>query len=48
MKTIKIDVTEEQYSMIMRACRKRKCSIRSLVLRLFFELDYDDGKKKGR
>lgn len=48
MKQLTINVTDDQYDMIMRASRKRKKSIKSLVLRFFFELDYVDGKKGER
>ena len=46
MKKIIFDVSDEQFDMIMNACRKRKKCIRSLVLRFFFELDYEDEKKR--
>ena len=48
MKTIKIDISDKEFEMIQRVCRKRKKSIRSIVLRFFFELDYEDGKKGER
>ena len=48
MKTITIDISDEEFKMIHRVCRKRKKSIRSLVMRFFFELDYADGKKGER
>lgn len=48
MKTITINVSDEQYETIMQVCRKRKKSFRALVLRIFFELDYADGRKEKR
>lgn len=45
MKTITIDISDEEFKMIQKVCRKRKKSIRSLVLRFFFELDHMDSKK---
>ena len=48
MKQLIINVSDEQYDMIMRASRKRKKSIKSLVLRFFFELGYEDERRKNK
>lgn len=48
MKTIHINVSEEQYDMIVRACKKRKKSVREIVCRLFFEMDYEDRRNEKK
>lgn len=46
MKKLTIMVDDDQYDMIMRTCNKRKKSFRSLVLRMFYDLDFKDQKRK--
>lgn len=46
MKTITIDISDEEFKMIQKVCHKRKKSIRSLVLRFFFELSHEDERKE--
>ena len=48
MKQLIINVSDDQYDMIMRASRKRKKSVKSLVLRFFFELSYVDERRKNK
>lgn len=46
MKTIRLNVSDNQYDMIMRVCQKRKKSFRAIVLRIFFEMDCGDKRKE--
>lgn len=48
MKVIKIQVSDEQYDMAMRVAKKRKKSLRSIVMRVLFELDHADETEQMR
>ena len=46
MKQITITVDDDQYKMIQGVCNRRKKNIRSLILRIFYDLDYQDHEKR--
>lgn len=48
MKQITITVDDEQYKMIQSVCKRRKKNIRSLILRIFYDLDYQDQKSRQK
>ena len=47
MKEITLKYSGKEYAMIQRVANRRRSSIRSLLLRVCYELDYED-EKKGR
>ena len=48
MKVLKIQVSDDQYDMEMRVAKKRKKSLRSIILRVLFELDHADENERMR
>ena len=48
MKVIKIQVSDDQYDMAMRVAKKRKKSLRSIVMRVIYELDLADCHDRSR
>ena len=48
MKQITINVDEEQYRMILSVAKRRNKPIRSLILRIFYDLDYQDQKDRRK
>lgn len=48
MKQININVDEEQYRMIQNVAKRRNKTIRALVLRIFYDLDYQDHKDQRK
>lgn len=47
MKEITLKFTDKEYAMIQAVAGRRRSSIRSLLLRVCYDLDYQD-EKKGR
>lgn len=45
MKQITINVDDDQYRMIQSAAKRRNKTIRALILRIFYDLDYQDHKE---
>lgn len=46
MKRLELILSDDEYDMLQRVANKRKCSIRALVLRMFYEVDYRQQKRK--
>ena len=46
MKQITISVDDDQYKMIHGVCKRRNKNIRSLILRIFYDLEYQDHQKR--
>ena len=47
LKEIVLRFNEKEFAMIQAVANRRRSSIRSLLLRLCYEMDYED-EKKGR
>lgn len=48
MKEITLKFSDEEYTMIQRVAGRRKRSVRSLLLRICRQLDYEDKKRRKR
>lgn len=48
MKQITINVDDEQYRMIQSVAKRRNKTIRALILRIFYDLDYQDHKERRK
>lgn len=46
MREIKLTYSDEEYKMIQRVANRRKSSIRSLLLRMCYDLDFKQTKKE--
>ena len=46
MREIKLKYSDEEYKMIQRVANRRKCSIRSLLLRMCYDLDFKQTKRE--
>ena len=47
-KEITLKYSDKEYAMIQRVAGRRKSSIRSLLLRICYELEYEDEKKRRK